>query len=65
MSVKAAIQELESADPGEELSYRKLAEKHSITRLTLTRQVNGVHASRQDNALNRRLLYPRDKAELI
>jgi hypothetical protein len=52
MSVKAAIQELESADLGEELSHRKLAEKHGITRLTLTRQVNGVHASRQDNALN-------------
>jgi hypothetical protein len=65
MSVKAAIQELESADPGEELSHRKLAEKHGITRSTLTRQVNGVHASRQDDALNRRLLHPRDEAELV
>jgi hypothetical protein len=37
MLVKAAIQELELANLGEELSHRKLAEKHSITRLTLTR----------------------------
>jgi hypothetical protein len=37
MLVKAASYELELADIGEELSHGKLAKKHGITRLTLTR----------------------------
>ena len=65
MSVKAAIQELDAADSDEDISYRKLAAKHRICRSTLTRQAKGIHVSRQDDALNRRLLHPRDEAELI
>ena len=65
MSVKAAIKELRAADSDEDISYRKLAQKHHICRSTLARQAQGIHASRDDSALNRRLLHPRDKAELI
>ena len=65
MSVKAAIQELHTADSDEDISYESWLKKHNICRSTLTRQVKGTHASRQDDALKRRLLHLRDEAELI
>jgi hypothetical protein len=65
MSVKAAIKELRAADSDEDISYRKLAKKHHICRSTLARQAQGIHALRDDSALNRRLLHLRDEAELV
>ena len=65
MSINAAIKELESTDVGEQLSYRKLAKKHSVSRVTLAERAQGIHASVQDSGLNKRLLHPRDEAELV
>jgi hypothetical protein len=64
MSVEAAIQELDTANLGDSISY-KLAGKHSVYRSTLTPRAKGTHASRQDDALERRLLHLRDEAELV
>ena len=65
MSVKAAIEELRAAESDEDISYRKLAKKHSVCRHTVSRRAQGVHASRADEGLNQQLLHPRDEAELI
>jgi hypothetical protein len=51
MSVKAAIQELEAATSEEDILFRRLAKKHDICWLTLARQVKGIYALRQDDAL--------------
>jgi hypothetical protein len=64
MSVEAAIQELDTANLGDSISY-KLVGKHSVYRSTLTPRAKGTHASRQDDALERRLLHLRDEAELV
>ncbi|KAF1926694.1 uncharacterized protein M421DRAFT_67133, partial [Didymella exigua CBS 183.55] len=49
----------------ENISCTKLAEKPDIRRSTLTRRQQGVHASCADERLNRRVMHPRDKGELV
>ena len=65
MTVKEALAELEQADSDEDISHTKLAEKHNCWRSTLTRRQQGVHASREEEGLNRRAMHPRDEAELV
>lgn len=65
MTLESAIEEIEAAREGEQLSYNKLAEKHGVTRSTLTRRVKGDHASVQTSGLNKRLLHPHDEAEVV
>jgi hypothetical protein len=45
--------------------YTKIAKTHGVTRSTLTRQLNGECASKEDQALKQRLMHPRDEAELV
>lgn len=66
MTLEEALAEIDVADSDKDISYTKLAEKHSVWRSTLSRRDQGIHASRVDDALNRRLMHPpRDEEELV
>jgi hypothetical protein len=65
MPVKDAIAEADAVDQSQDVSYTKLAEKHGVVRSTLTRQLKGECASKEEQALKQRLLHPRDEAELV
>ena len=60
-----ALADLVSLQPGEELSYRKVARKHGVSRSTLTRR---YQASKQPHALkiiNQQKLTPEQEIELV
>ena len=65
MSVKEAVAEGRATRHRDDFSYTKLADKHGVTRSTLTRQLNGECASKEDQALSQRLMHPSDEAELV
>ncbi|KAF1351746.1 hypothetical protein EJ07DRAFT_183649 [Lizonia empirigonia] len=65
MSVKEAVAEGRATRHRDNFQYTKLAEKHGVTRSTLTRQLNGECASKEDQALKQQLMHPRDEAELV
>ena len=65
MSVKEAVAEARANRHRDDFSYQKVADKHSVWRSTLTRQLNGECASKEDQALKQRLMHPRDEAELV
>jgi hypothetical protein len=57
-SVKAALAAIESLEPGEQFSYRKIAAEYYCNRTTLARRHQGILASREVEAQNRRALHP-------
>lgn len=65
MPLREALAAADSLKPGEKFSYRSLAKKYGCTRSTLTRRLQGVHASREDDVIRRRLLHPRTEIELV
>ena len=65
MSVKEAVAEAHATCHSDAFSLQKVADKHSVWRSTLTCQLNGKCASKEDQALKQRLMHPRDKAELV
>jgi hypothetical protein len=48
MSLKEAVADGRATRHCDEVQYTKLAEKHSVTRSTLTRQLNGECALKED-----------------
>jgi hypothetical protein len=64
-SVEAALAAIESLEPGEQFSYRKIAAEYHCNRTTLARRHQGISASREVEAQNRRALHPHQEKELL
>jgi hypothetical protein len=64
MLVKEAITEASATCQCDDLLYQKIADKHGVWRSTLTRQLNRVCASKEDQALEQRLMHRCDEEEL-
>jgi hypothetical protein len=65
MPLQEALAEIDRLKPGEKLSYQALAKRHGCCRSTLTRQHRGQVVPHREEALQRRLLHPRDEAEVV
>jgi hypothetical protein len=63
--IQAAIKDLESQEPEERSSYRKIAAKHGVSYSTLSRRHKGVQGSITTKAVNQQKLHPTQEAELI
>jgi hypothetical protein len=60
-----AIEDYKSQEPGEQLSYTKVAEKHGIPRCTLARRCKGSQVSMGVHNLNKQKLSPQQELELV
>ena len=65
MPLQDALAEIDRLKPGSKLSYQALAKKHGCCRSTLTRRHRGQMIPHQEEALQRRLLHPRDEVEVV
>jgi hypothetical protein len=63
--INAAIAEIESRKPGEQFSYRKIAEKYQCSRTTLARRHQGLANPRSTMAQNQQALLPYQEQELV
>ena len=63
--IQAAINEIESQEPGEDLSYTKIADKYGVERTTLSRRHRGVTTSRAAINNNKRKLDLQQEQELV
>jgi hypothetical protein len=46
-SIEVALADIESLRPGEKINYTKIAKKHGVDRLTLSRCHHGIQGSYQ------------------
>ena len=60
-----ALAELESLEPREEYSYRKIAAKYGVVRSTLTRRHQGLVRPAQVKNFNQQKLTPEQEIELV
>jgi hypothetical protein len=65
MSLQAALSYINSLKEGESFSYSKVAKKYCISGTTLSTHHQGRRTTREAYHLDRRLLHPRDEAELV
>ena len=64
-SIEAALADIESLKPGEKLNYAKIAKKHGVNRVTLSKRHRGIQRSRQDQYENQRIFNNQQSKELI
>jgi hypothetical protein len=60
-----AIAAIERLGPGENFSYRKVAEEFNIQHSTLRRRYQGLCAPRAGEAQNRQKLSPQQELQLV
>jgi transposase-like protein len=63
--INDAIEEIESLEPGEKWSYRKIAKKHGVGHETLRRQHQGISLSVQEFGLQHQKLTQQQELELV
>ncbi|KAH5390817.1 hypothetical protein HBI32_241910 [Parastagonospora nodorum] len=63
--IQAAIEDIESREPGERFTYTEVAAKHNINRTTLSRRHRGIQAAVGTQPPNGRKLSPPQESELI
>lgn len=63
--ILAAIEAIDSREPGEQLSYRNIAKKFGVDRTTLARRHKGKTRSNAGEAQQRMLLDPQQELELV
>ncbi|KAF1978839.1 hypothetical protein BU23DRAFT_411433, partial [Bimuria novae-zelandiae CBS 107.79] len=64
-SIEAASTAIESREPGESFSYRKVAKDYSVVESTLRRRHQGLTASREDGYARQRNLSHEEEIELL
>ena len=60
-----ALAEIESLEPGENLSYSKIADKYGVWRSTLTRRHKAKTRSREEQAIIQQKLSVQQEVELV
>jgi len=60
-----ALAEIESLEPGENLSYSKIADKYGVWRSTLTRRHKAETRSREEQAIVQQKLSVQQEVELV
>ncbi|KAH5363543.1 hypothetical protein HBI48_081690 [Parastagonospora nodorum] len=63
--IQAAIEDIESREPGERFTYTEVAAKYNIDRTTLSRRYRGIQAAVGTQPPNGRKLSPPQESELI
>jgi hypothetical protein len=63
--IQEAIEYIESRESGDNVSYRKVAEKFGVNRSTLSRRHQLKTHSNEEEARQRRLLSPQQELELV
>ena len=63
--IEAAIEAIESREPGASFSYRKVAKQFKVDRTTLSRRHQGIAQSHADAAAHKQLLNPQQELELV
>ncbi|KAF2821476.1 hypothetical protein CC86DRAFT_302791, partial [Ophiobolus disseminans] len=63
--IEDALAEIESLEPGEDFSHRKIAAKYGVVRSTLTRRHQGASTSKLKKAQNQQALHPYQEQELV
>ena len=64
-AIDDAIKAIESREPGEDFSYRKIAKIYNVNRTTLARRHKGLQASKIATAINQQKLNPQQEEELV
>jgi hypothetical protein len=64
-SIKAALAAIESLQPGEQFSYRKIAAEYCCNRTTLARRHQGISSSYATRQENQQALYSQQEQELL
>jgi hypothetical protein len=64
-SIEAALAAIESLQPGEQFSYRKIAAKYCCNSTTLARRHQGISSSSAIRQENQQALYPQQEQELL
>ena len=64
-SIEAALAAIESLQPGEQFSYRKIAAEYCCNRTTLARRHQGISSSRAIRQENQQALHPQQEQELL
>ena len=64
MDLKEALEAADAADAASKLCYQEIADKSVVSRSTLSRQHQGICASREEAYLSRRKLSPPQEVEL-
>ncbi|KAF1955401.1 hypothetical protein CC80DRAFT_365265, partial [Byssothecium circinans] len=59
------IEAMKSQEPGEQLSYRKYAQKFNVDRTTLARRCKGSQQSVEAPEVKRQKLSPQQELELV
>ncbi|KAJ8117728.1 hypothetical protein OPT61_g1151 [Boeremia exigua] len=65
MSLKAALEEADAADAADQLCYQEIADKHGVSRSTLSRRYRRVSGPKESKNLNQQLLTPEEESELF
>lgn len=63
--IDKAVEDIKLQEPGEQLSYRKVAAKHGVDRSTLARRCKGIQAPMAAKAINQQKLSPQQELELV
>ena len=63
--IQAAIEAIDSREPGEHFTYKEYAEKFNIDRSTLSRRHRGQTSSIDVKKINQQKLSPQQELELI
>jgi DNA-binding transcriptional regulator YhcF (GntR family) len=64
-AIDDAINAIESLDPGELFSYRKIAATYNVNRTTLSRRHKRVQATNEAKKINQQKLNPQQEQELV
>ena len=63
--ISSAIKDLESQEPGKQLSYQALADKWGCSRSAVSRRHRGVSSTREDHYANMQALTPPQELQLV
>ena len=63
--IQAAIDDIESLEPGEDFSYTKMANKYGVVRSTLIRRHQGITRSPRAKNFKQQKLNPQQEKELV
>ncbi|KAF1974659.1 hypothetical protein BU23DRAFT_461196 [Bimuria novae-zelandiae CBS 107.79] len=64
-AIEDEIEAIQSLDPGEKFSYRKIAATYGVDRTTLSRRHKRVQAPNEAKNINQQKLTPQQEQELV
>lgn len=64
-AIDAALRAIDAQRPGDQWTYKEIAEDYGVDRSTLSRRHRGITRSKADSAIAQRALHPQQEEELV